>query len=240
MKTEAYMTMEYIHHDRMIATIELLNDLERELEERAYRSLTGEISDSGRAVIGLASGRTLEVVAVSDVPGRRGSKFDDTVRIVHILEGKVVSDRILLSNIETVESMLPTVDDDVALVAPNQAKRVAVAVITGRGQIPCDHIDFDVVVIQCNKATTPFMDSLLSMMDARSDHEAFKTKLQDMILHQNALLGGQERQEPAKLSDEELAIVRHAVARDQMYQEMIRAYRPFIEHQRWVMPFGGL
>jgi hypothetical protein len=233
---KAETQMEYFHQDRMNTTIRMLDDLGSALDHMTHAHLFGDEVDAPEGVIGLASGRILRVVSIDQVPGMNSRKLDDDVLVVHLLEDGAIAERICISSIETVQTALPLKRGDEPLVAPDKAKALAMETIKARGVIPDNdvHLEYG---MYADQHRTPFMHEIVMQLEKRGPDDAFRRKLWSLI--PGSLVADDQVHDAAAhgLSDEEAGILRQAVARDRIYGEMIRSYRPYISRDRWLTAY---
>lgn len=228
--------MEYFHQDRMNTTIRMLDDLGSALTSMTHAHLFGDEVDAPEGLIGLASGRILRVVSIDQVPGMNSRKLDDDVLVVHLVEGQAIAERICISNVETVQTALPLKRGDETLVAPDRARALAMETIKARGVIPDDDVRLE-YGMYTDGDRTPFMREIIMQLEKRGPNDPFRRKLWSLI--PGSLIADDQMHDAAAdgLSDEETGILRQAMARDRVYQEMIRSYRPYVSRDRWLTPY---
>lgn len=227
---------EYDTERRLRTTLGHLVELANALDHAAWRLLNGESGAAGRATIGLASGRVLDVVAIGRIPTNRDTEMN--VGIVHEIDGRILRDSISAYDIETVQHPASMVVDQpyTPLVAPEDAAKLAIATIDAMGELRDDEtfrFELD------GPHRTPFMVRLVN------DVKAGKTAqgVSQVLLDVDAIVNMRGEAVPKGETPEQksaLAIIRQAAAKDRMYMEMIHQYRPYIERAQWLMPFDVL
>lgn len=228
---------EYDTERRLRTTLGHLVELANALDHAALCLLNGEGGAAGRATIGLASGRVLDVVAIGRIPTNRDTEM--SVGIVHEIDGRILRDSISAYDIETVQHPASMVLDQpyTPLVAPKDAAKLAVATIEAMGELRDDDETFRFELDGPHR--TPFMVRLMNDVKAGKTAQGVSQVLLDVdtivnMLGETVPAGETPEQKSA------LAIIRQAAAKDRMYMDMIRQYRPYIERARWLMPFDVL
>lgn len=228
---------EYDTERRLRTTLGHLVELANALDHAALCLLNGKGGAAGRATIGLASGRVLDVVAIGRIPTNRDTEM--SVGIVHEIDGRILRDSISAYDIETVQHPASMVLDQpyTPLVAPEDAAKLAVATIEAMGELRDDDETFRFELDGPHR--TPFMVRLMNDVKAGKTAQGVSQVLLDVdtivnMLGETVPAGETPEQKSA------LAIIRQAAAKDRMYMDMIRQYRPYIERARWLMPFDVL
>lgn len=233
---KAETQMEYFHQDRMNTTIRMLDDLGSALDHMTHAHLFGDQVDVPEGMIGLASGRVLRVVSIDQIPSMNSRKLDDDVLVVHLVDDRAIAEKICISNIETVQTALPLKHGDEVLVAPEKARALAMETIKARGVIPDDDARLE-YGMYADGHRTPFMHEIVVQLEKRGPNDPFRRKVWSLI--PGSLIADDQvnHEAAAGLSDEETGILRQAVARDRIYQDMIRSYRPYVSRDRWLTPY---